>query len=325
MGPTIVPAGTSYDVKRLVVVVYGLPGSGKTTFALGADSPLMVDCDQGVARAVTRPPPARIEPAAWRDIASLPENIDDDFNTVIIDTVGTALDLLTSHLSQTDRRLTTSAGALSLQGYGALKATFSSWLRRLMVAGKDVVLVCHSTEKESNDNVNIRLDVQGSSRDMIYRVSHLLGYMHMHNNNKVFDLNPTDRWHGKNPAREKPIVTLPDGNQMADVISRAKQAIATAGVAANVTIPETRNSEEELSQELAKRGPSSLITDDAEDNGQDINDMMSRLEKKSILEEHNQKLKMLKNGNDKDAKRALLNSANQHGFAFDQQKKQFVL
>ena len=40
--------------RPVIIVLYGVPGSGKTSVATTADNPLLIDCDRGADRAVQR-------------------------------------------------------------------------------------------------------------------------------------------------------------------------------------------------------------------------------------------------------------------------------
>ena len=60
------------------------------------------------------------------------------YDTIIVDTVGRQLDSITAYLAANDPKMVRRTGELTLQGYGALKGVFNSWLRRTMQIGKDI-------------------------------------------------------------------------------------------------------------------------------------------------------------------------------------------
>ena len=46
----IQPENMRFDDKKIFMILSGLPGVGKTTLALSAPNPLLIDCDQGIVR-----------------------------------------------------------------------------------------------------------------------------------------------------------------------------------------------------------------------------------------------------------------------------------
>jgi hypothetical protein len=100
-------------------------------------------------------------------------------------------------------------GALTLQGYGALKAEFTAWLKMLRTLGKDVVLVAHSSEDKNGDDLIERLDIQGGSKGEIYKSADAMGRLSLVNGKRILNFSPTDAAFGKNPASLQPL-TVPD-------------------------------------------------------------------------------------------------------------------
>ena len=53
--------------RPVIIVLYGTPGTGKTSLATTADSPLLIDTDRGFDRAVQRPDIV-VTASQWEDI-----------------------------------------------------------------------------------------------------------------------------------------------------------------------------------------------------------------------------------------------------------------
>lgn len=203
MGLKITKASDPIRVEQIVVNIYGAPGLGKTSLGFTADRPLLLDFDGGAHRSGNRGDAVRVE--SWQEVAKLsPEDLK-DYRTVVVDTVGRGLDHLTALLIEDDPKLARRDGSLSLQGFGALKASFASWLTRLKQSGLDVVLVSHMDEQRKCDEVIERLDIQGSSKNEIYKSADAMGRLYMHNGKRVLNFSPTDVGFGKNPAGLSPL------------------------------------------------------------------------------------------------------------------------
>lgn len=92
-------------------------------------------------------------------------------------------------------------GALTLQGYGALKAEFIAWLKLINSFGKDVILIAHMDEQRNGDDVLERLDVQGGSKNEIYKAADAMGRIFIRGNKRELDFTPRENSFGKNPGQ----------------------------------------------------------------------------------------------------------------------------
>ena len=122
-----------------------------------------------------------------------------DRDYIILDTVGRALDTLTLSLLKNPKN-SNHAGGLSLPGYGALKNTFTAWLRTIRATGRTVILVAHSTEQMRGDDTVQRLDVQGSSKDFVYQFADVMGRVEIQEGKRVFNTTPSMHAFGKDPS-----------------------------------------------------------------------------------------------------------------------------
>jgi hypothetical protein len=122
-----------------------------------------------------------------------------------------------------------SDGSLSLQGYGALKSRFAAWQSLLRTQGKDIVLICHMDEQKNGDDIQERIDAQGSSRNEIYKSSDAMCRIRLDNKDQRYlDFDPRQGGFGKNPAQlpKIPILPLKDHpDYMAKVIAQIKGAL----------------------------------------------------------------------------------------------------
>jgi len=202
MGLKIIRAADPIKVERLNIVLYAQPGIGKTSLAFTADTPLLLDFDNGAHRAANRKDTVRI--TNWSDVADITAADLAPFKTVIVDTAGRALDVLAADIIRVNPKHGR-GGALTLQGYGELKARFTAFLKLLNSFGKDVVLIAHMDEQRNGDEIVERLDVQGGSKGEIYKVADAMGRMVIQNGQRKLLFSPTDASFGKNPGQLPPL------------------------------------------------------------------------------------------------------------------------
>jgi hypothetical protein len=222
----ITKASEPIEVKQLVMCLYAVPGLGKTTMAFTAEAPLLLDFDKGSYRAGNRKDVVQVE--SWADVRQITPADLAPYKTIIVDTAGRALDLLTDFIKKDNPKLATRAGGLTLPGYGDLKATFITWLKSLRELGLDVVLVSHSEEQGKDEDLKERLDIQGGSKGEIYKSADAMGRLYIFNGKRMLNFSPTDTAFGKNPAGLPPL-QVPDVSEdpkfLAGVIQQTKDAL----------------------------------------------------------------------------------------------------
>lgn len=215
------------SVERLVVCLYSVPGTGKTTLAFTSDKPLLLDFDSGVHRAAVRQDAVQIN--SWADVGGISADDLKNYKTLIIDTAGRALDALSTEIVQQNPKLGRSGGALTLQGYGELKSRFIAFTKLIRSFGLDIVLLAHSDEQRGNgDDLIERIDVQGGSKNEIYKVADVMGRLAIRGGKRVLNFSPSDTSFGKNPAG-LPELIVPNVSDnprfLADIISQIKTAL----------------------------------------------------------------------------------------------------
>lgn len=227
MGLKITRASDPITVERLNVCLYAQPGIGKTSLAFTADTPLLLDFDQGSYRAANRKDVVQV--ADWRDVAGITADDLAQYSTVIIDTAGRALDVLAADIIRRNAKMGR-GGALTLQGYGQLKSEFVAFLKLVNGFGKDVVLIAHMDEQRNGDEIIERLDVQGGSKGEIYKAADAMGRIAIREGKRVLNFSPTDAAFGKNPGQLEPL-PIPHkdspefGTFLADVIEQIKMRL----------------------------------------------------------------------------------------------------
>lgn len=215
------------EVKTLCLTVYSQPGLGKTSLAFSASRPLLLDFDNGAHRAPNRADVVRV--TEWQEIAGIKADDVRDYDTIIIDTAGKALDVLAQDVIKSDSRLAY-GGALNQQGWGKLGVRFSAFLRLIRGFGKDVVLIAHMDEQKDGDAIKERLKVPGGSKDLILTDSDVIARISIFNKERHLVFSPTETSFGKDPAGLMSM-PIPDVKSpafktcMAEIIARVKEKL----------------------------------------------------------------------------------------------------
>ena len=220
--------GCDAIVSNLIATIYGAPSSGKTSLAFTADKPVLFDFDGGVHRSANRGEHAVAQISRWRDIADLKASDVAEFNTIVVDTVGTCLDKLAVDIITSNPKMVRGGGALTLQGYGVLKSRFKLWLDTLRSYGKDIVLIAHATEeRRGEDEIVERIQAPGASKNEIYQQSDIMGRLEVKDGQRVLTFNTSQASYGKNCGLPDYIVRAPVDapDTMAGILADAKRCI----------------------------------------------------------------------------------------------------
>lgn len=220
----IIKKDTILPERPIIMVLYGVPGSGKTSVATTANNPILVDTDRGYDRAV------RIIDTSvatqWEDILN-DEPSFDAYDTVVVDTAKATLDdYLVEYVCRQNYKLKTN----SLKRFGEIADQFKAFVNRLRAKGKDIIFICHDKEEKDGDTIKHSPDCTGQSKDLLVRIADQVGYVWIQNKQRVITFGPLDNFVGKNVA-ELGTIQIPNAPSkefdtcMSDIISKVKTAI----------------------------------------------------------------------------------------------------
>lgn len=234
----LVKSTEPFAARPLRVVLFGLPGVGKTTLAFTMPKPVLhLDFDGGIYRAVQKIRPDFISFRSYGDFHNFLHSDDFDalietegFKTVVLDTVGALLDdFLAPWLIKEDPRHGNANGGLTLQGWGALGMAYNTIRTRFESLGLNMAMICH--DKDEGDGQPKGLAVKGSTSDLIYRTSDLMGYVSVQGQNRVIEFDPTSLHVGKNITDLSGRINIPVADHekyndfLAAIIKRAMDGI----------------------------------------------------------------------------------------------------
>lgn len=216
--------------RPVIIVLYGVPGSGKTSAATTADNPLLIDCDRGADRAVQRCD--TIMPKCWKDIDSERESMK-DYKTIVVDTARSMIDdYLSQYAIDNNYKLKTN----TLKRFGQMGEDFKEFVNFLRSNGSDIVFICHDKETADGDVIKHSPDCTGQSKDLLVRIADQVGYVFIQNGKRSISFAPSDNLVGKNVAGLGTVV-IPDYGTtefdtcMSDIISKVKISIQGKGEA----------------------------------------------------------------------------------------------
>lgn len=185
--------------KKIRMLIAGYPGIGKSTLALSAPRPLHIDVDFGIDRIEPRYRKPYIQTKSYDEILEdlTPLNVK-DFDTLVFDTGGKLISLMSQWAIKKDVKYGQRDGSLSLKGYGFIGREF----QRLMdycfyELDKHIVVVFHAIEEKDGDNTRLRIKVEGQTKNNVWEPMDLGGFVEIQGNNRTIGFSNCERYFAK--------------------------------------------------------------------------------------------------------------------------------
>ena len=236
------PNELNFGEKKFSMIIYGSPGTGKTTLALSAPNPVLFDFDHGISR---------VKAAHRKDtaICSTYEEVLQDirsaemrnYDTIVIDTGGSFVTLLKDWAFRTRPGCRTKTGEFNgMKGFGEVKTEFARFTEELKtILNKNIIFVFHSVEANDKDGNPIqRLMCEGSAKNTVWTPCDFGGYVQMLGSKRDICFTPEQEFfakgcHGIQGHRLVPTLTDDTPNDFLTKLFAEAKANITAEQEAN--------------------------------------------------------------------------------------------
>lgn len=300
------PETMSFKDKNIIIILSGLPGTGKTTLALSSPKVLLIDADEGLCRVR---PEHRKDASFCKNYEEILADIkaaEGIYETIVIDTAGALIDYLKDWAVRTDPKASKTNGGISLQGFGVVKQEFlrlSAELKKKF----NVVYLFHEKREKDDDNIFYSIICEGSARELVYQPADLAAHLFIQNGKRYLGFTPTEQYTAKAAYGIKGIIEIPE---------------LAAGAPNDFLTKLFATVRKNLEQEAAELGAEQTIYNEAIKLGTEIVDSV---EKPEDVETALTAIKKLKHGltSEKELMAALKKRITELGIIYNKQNKKY--
>lgn len=248
------------------MMIYGQAGMGKSTVALSAPKPLLLDFDNGVKRMnmAHLENIDTVQVTSWNDVQLVLQEDLSVYQTIVVDTIGKMMDFIITYKCGTRQP--------SIRDWGGINAEFSWMTRTLSSLKKHIIFVAHrDTRKEGDDTVFIAALREKSYNSIVTELD-LLGYLEMKSERGVqrrtITFDPTSRNDGKNTCNLPSVMEVPTILDKNGNPTTKNDFISTRIIAPYLTMLQSKKAEQEAYNKVLSdiTGRLELVADAASAN-----------------------------------------------------------
>ena len=248
------------------MMIYGQAGMGKSTVALSAPKPLLLDFDNGVKRMnmAHLENIDTVQVTSWNDVQLVLQEDLSVYQTIVVDTIGKMMDFIITYKCGTRQP--------SIRDWGGINAEFSWMTRTLSSLKKHIIFVAHrDTRKEGDDTVFIPALREKSYNSIVTELD-LLGYLEMKSERGVqrrtITFDPTSRNDGKNTCNLPSVMEVPTILDKNGNPTTKNDFISTRIIAPYLTMLQSKKAEQEAYNKVLSdiTGRLELVSDAASAN-----------------------------------------------------------
>jgi len=218
-----------FSNEHITILLHGLPGVGKTTLACSAPKPIVIDCDNGMRRVSAEHRATTSVVKTYEDVLSDIEAVGDDYETIVIDTCGSLIELMKQWVID-NKMCTIAKSGFALQGYGIIKSEFSRLMAQLR-RRYNVVYIFHANKEKTEDSFFYELLCEGATKATVWQPCDLGAFMYIQGGERWLGFTPSELYNAKSAYGIKGLIKIPelkDGKQndyLTKLIATAKASL----------------------------------------------------------------------------------------------------
>lgn len=215
---------------KIMMLIYGQSGMGKTTFAVSSTGTILFDFDRGSRRLDPMHTIGKeiVQAPTYKTLLDYLNNSNkmEMYETIVIDSLSRLIESIVDDLKNTHG---TRTGGLKIDAWQQVDTIFKSIVKLLIDCEQNVIFVDHEveTQKEAEDGRQLlvkRPSSRAKNVQELLKDLDLVGYMHLYKNQRRVDYNANELYYAKNTAGFNEIIAIPEvvdyNGILADILQR---------------------------------------------------------------------------------------------------------
>lgn len=207
------PSEMDFSNKNFSMIISGSPGIGKTTLALSAPEPVLIDFDKGISRVRAQHRKAAIVCDTYEEVLKDIQSQEvKAAKTLVLDTGGAFITYLQDWAMRDDPVLNRQKnGAISLKGFGAVKSEFVRFTNMLQYTmNKNIIYIFHTIEERDREITKQRLMCEGAARNIVWQPCDLGCLIQMVGDKRYCGFSPTEEYFAKGCYGITGLIEIPE-------------------------------------------------------------------------------------------------------------------
>lgn len=216
--PIKIVRSTEAKAPCLILTIYAGGGVGKSTLAATSPDPIFIDAENGTkafgARGIDVPV---IHVKSWEDVQEGWKAIKDDasFKTVVIDPIGSFLDILVDNVR--------AGGEMNLKKWGDVKDRMRRFVYTVKDSGKHVVFIAHEEETKDDEKVLRRPLLKANLSQELVNMCDVVGHLRIDaQGRRSLRVQPEEKYSAKD--RFDALGQLVENPNISDIIAKVHEA-----------------------------------------------------------------------------------------------------
>ena len=205
----VTPDKMDFSNKHIIMVIYGAPGTGKSTLACSAPNPLVIDTDNGTVRVN---PAHRVDTSICRTYEEIQADIEaakGKYEALCFDTGGAFIRFIKEWVKRHEKSALQASGSFTQKGYGFVRDEFWDFSEDI-VKDFHIVYIFHEEVEKRKEDIRYNISCEGSSKTIVWNAADIGGRLFIRDGKRYLGLTPTDEYDAKHPDYISGLIEVPE-------------------------------------------------------------------------------------------------------------------
>ena len=204
------PNQMDFSDQNITILIFGAPGTGKSTLGCSLNNPLVVDTDNGTVRVDAA---HRVDTSfckTYEEINADLEKAKGKYESLVIDTGGAFVSFLKEWVKRNEPTATKKGGGFSYQGYGFVLDEFNMFAAEARKWWKVTCFLFHEATEKRGEEIFYSILCEGNAKTTVWNNCTVGARLFIQNGERYLGFSPTDEYNAKSTSGIKGLIKVPE-------------------------------------------------------------------------------------------------------------------